>query len=101
MRPARNWSRRSTSFSEGPAPSGPARSPGTPLAVLWICVALLLGFAMPALALRMPTEDRQEGRDVGRRPFNIELKDLDGRPHSLKDLKGRAVVHVVFWASWC
>lgn len=64
-------------------------------------LTLLLGLAAPVRALKMPTEPPQEGRVVGSRPFDIDLKDLDGHRHSLKELKGRAVVQVVFWATWC
>ena len=49
----------------------------------------------------MPVEEPSEGAVVGARPFDVELKDLDGQLHRLKDLKGRRVVHLVFWASWC
>lgn len=36
----------------------------------------------------------------GAKAPNIELEDIDGKPFSLKSLRGRRVV-LVFWASWC
>ncbi|MBI5752113.1 MAG: TlpA family protein disulfide reductase [Hydrogenophilales bacterium] len=33
-------------------------------------------------------------------PSTLALKDLDGKPHSLADYKGRVVL-VNFWATWC
>jgi len=33
-------------------------------------------------------------------PNALALKDLDGKPHSLADYKGRVVL-VNFWATWC
>ncbi len=54
-----------------------------------------------APALKMPVEEPSEGTTVGARPFDVQLKDLDGQLHRLKDLKGHRVVHLVFWASWC
>jgi len=38
---------------------------------------------------------------VGSLAIDFSLKDLDGRPHSLKQMRGKRVVHVVFWATWC
>ena len=37
------------------------------------------------------------GQDGGQ---NVDVRDLDGRPISLADLRGRPV-WIVFWASWC
>jgi len=51
--------------------------------LFWI-VLLLAHLAAPALA----------------EPVDFTLKDLDGRPVSLSDFRGRWVV-VNFWASWC
>jgi len=33
-------------------------------------------------------------------PNALALKDLDGKPHSLADYKGRVVL-INFWATWC
>ncbi|MEK6664085.1 MAG: TlpA disulfide reductase family protein [Pseudomonadota bacterium] len=33
-------------------------------------------------------------------PSALALKDLDGKPHSLADYKGRVVL-INFWATWC
>lgn len=33
-------------------------------------------------------------------PNALTLKDLDGKPHSLADYKGRVVL-INFWATWC
>ena len=63
---------------------------------------LLVAFTagLPLLAQKMPTSPPREGRKTGDMAFDFTLKDLDGKPHRLKDLRGR-VVHVVFWATWC
>jgi len=63
---------------------------------------LLVAFAagLPLLAQKMPKSPPREGRKPGDVAFDFTLKDLDGKSHRLKDLRGR-VVHVVFWATWC
>jgi thiol-disulfide isomerase/thioredoxin len=37
---------------------------------------------------------------VGGTPFDIEEKDIDGKPFSLSKLKGKVVL-IDFWATWC
>ncbi|HEU4401816.1 MAG TPA: TlpA disulfide reductase family protein [Candidatus Polarisedimenticolia bacterium] len=32
---------------------------------------------------------------------DLTLQDLDGQTHRLRDLRGKRVVHLVFWATWC
>jgi len=55
---------------------------------------------LPLLAQKMPKSAPKEGRQTGDVAYDFTLKDLEGKPHRLKDLRGR-VVHVVFWATWC
>src|SRR5262245_64035584 len=49
----------------------------------------------------MPKLEPQVGTGVGSLARDFTLKDLDDRKYSLKDLRGKQVVHVVFWATWC
>ena len=34
-------------------------------------------------------------------PFDFTLKSIDGEEVSLKDFRGKKIVHLVFWATWC
>jgi peroxiredoxin len=34
-------------------------------------------------------------------PFDFTLKSIDGEEVSLKDYRGKKIVHLVFWATWC
>ncbi len=52
-------------------------------------------------AQKLPSRRPGPGRTVGSQALDFSLKDLDGRPHSLKQMRGKSVVHVVFWATWC
>jgi peroxiredoxin len=63
-------------------------------------VTLSVAAGLPSLAQKMPKSAPKEGRQAGDLAIDFTLKDLDGKPHRLKDLRGR-VVHVVFWATWC
>jgi peroxiredoxin len=68
---------------------------------LTLCLlAVVFATALPLQAQKMPASPPREGRRTGDVAFDFTLKDLDGKPHRLKDLRGR-VVHVVFWATWC
>ncbi len=49
----------------------------------------------------MPSVGPYPGYRVGDLAHDFTLKDLDDRKHSLKDLRGKEVVQVVFWATWC
>ena len=61
-----------------------------------LCVPRSLG------AQKMPTLDPVRGIRAGNLAQEFSLKDLDGRREfRLADFKGRGVVHVVFWATWC
>jgi peroxiredoxin len=54
----------------------------------------------PLQAQKVPKQAPREGRQQGDIAFDFTLKDLDGKPHKLSDLRGH-VVQVVFWATWC
>lgn len=49
----------------------------------------------------MPVPGPVRGARVGDLAHDFSLKDLGDQTFSLKDLRGRKVVHVVFWATWC
>lgn len=55
----------------------------------------------PVAAQKMPGVGPREGSRVGDLAYDFTVKDLDGHDHSLKGLRGRSVVHLVFWATWC
>jgi peroxiredoxin len=54
-----------------------------------------------ALAQKMPKLEPRKGCRVGDLAHDFSLEDLDGRTHSLEALRGKRVVQVVFWATWC
>lgn len=68
---------------------------------LAICSGLLLLLPVPASAQKMPVNPPREGRQVGDLAYDFTLHDLDGKAYRLRDLRGRQVVHLVFWATWC
>ena len=76
------------------------RFPRRSLPITLILVVLLLtGGAL--WAQKMPKVGPQPGRRVGDLAIDFTVSDLDGKPHQLKDLRGKQVVHLVFWATWC
>jgi cytochrome c biogenesis protein CcmG/thiol:disulfide interchange protein DsbE len=79
----------------------PDRSKTRIVVVLLIATLASAAAVVPARAQKMPRPEPREGLGVGDRPFDVALKDLEGRPHSLKELRGKSVVHLVFWATWC
>jgi peroxiredoxin len=68
-------------------------------------VALLVSLVPPAfesaVAQKMPTLPPHEGSRIGDLAYDFTVKDLDGTAHRLRDLRGKSVVHLVFWATWC
>ncbi len=69
--------------------------------VLAPVLALALLLPGRAAAQKMPTVGPSPGNRVGNLAHDFTLKDLDNHSHSLKELRGKRVVHVVFWATWC
>ena len=57
--------------------------------------------AGPLRAQKMPTLAPTAGHRVGDLAHDFTLKDLNNQKHSLKELRGKEVVQVVFWATWC
>jgi peroxiredoxin len=55
----------------------------------------------PASAQKMPSMPTREGWRVGDLAYDFTISDLEGKPHRLKDMRGKNVVHLVFWATWC
>lgn len=52
-------------------------------------------------AQKMPQIAPSVGSRVGDLAIDFTLKDLNNRTYTLKDLRGKQVVQVVFWATWC
>ena len=71
----------------------------------FILLALVLSLASPvfapAVAQKMPTLAPREGSRIGDLAYDFTVKDLDGKQHRLSDLRGKSIVHLVFWATWC
>src|SRR5947209_3760708 len=96
----RSWLRRSTFFSRGSMP--PLRSRlRTAIRCAPLALLLVAGSPRPADAQKIPTIPPSQGVRVGQRLIDFTLPDLDGRTRSLKELRGRSVVQVTFWATWC
>ncbi len=90
------------STSEERKRSFPGRRAG---ALFLLCASACLVVAGPeaplAWAQKMPVLPPQNGYNIGNLAYDFTLKDLDGRSHSLKGFRGKGVVQVVFWATWC
>lgn len=43
----------------------------------------------------------QEAKQLKAGPLDFSLKTLEGREVSLKDYRGKKMVHLMFWATWC
>lgn len=86
-------------MSHRPSPAPPRPSGRGRLAVL----ALLAALAAPAAleAQKLPKPQPAPGHRVGDLAHDFTLQDLQGRTVRLRDLRGKKVVHLVFWASWC
>ena len=70
---------------------------------------LIMAMMMAGLALNAQNTPQEEDLDAkygaellkaGEQAPDFTLKDLDGSPIRLSDLKGKRIV-LVFWASWC
>jgi peroxiredoxin len=70
-------------------------------ASLVLLAALLGGDAGEAIAQKKPALGPFPGRRVGDLAFDFNLKDLNDQAWSMEALRGRKVVHLVFWATWC
>jgi len=66
-------------------------------------MAVALALTMPGTlrAQKMPSMPPMAGTRVGDLAHDFTLKDLENQKHTLKELRGKQVVHVVFWATWC
>lgn len=62
----------------------------------WLSAALI------SFVLSLSVADAKDLKPLAPRaaPNALALKDIDGKPHSLADYKGRVVL-VNFWATWC
>lgn len=60
------------------------------------------GAVLISLVLSISSANAKELKPLTPRdaPSALALKDLDGKPHTLADYKGRVVL-VNFWATWC
>ena len=88
-----------------PLPPLPARPelrmiPALLLLALPLPALLLLAPGM-ALAQKIPALPPTPGHKVGSVAHDFTLQDLNGQKFSLKEMRGKRVVHVVFWATWC
>src|SRR5262245_65507800 len=99
--PGTSWSKRSTtSFERAYLNVSILRSRFTPVA-MGAALALTLLPLGSLRAQKMPEVAPSVGSRVGDVAIDFTLKDLSNRTYTLKDLRGKQVVHVVFWATWC
>jgi cytochrome c biogenesis protein CcmG/thiol:disulfide interchange protein DsbE len=81
--------------------SAPLRRPRLLSLLAGGALAIALLPAGPLRAQKMPTLGPLPGNRVGDLALDFTLKDLNNQKHTLKELRGKQVVHVVFWATWC
>jgi len=72
-----------------------------PIAALACAALLLLGVpAGSPLAADLPPLSHSLTEQAPKPAPALKLKDLDGQPHDLAQLKGKVVL-INFWATWC
>ena len=62
---------------------------------------VLAATAGEAAAQKKPSAGPYPGRRVGDLAYDFTLKDLNNNTWSMAAMRGRKVVHLVFWATWC
>jgi len=55
--------------------------------------------ALMTLLLACPSN--QEQKQLGTGALDFSLTTIEGQEISLKDYRGKKIVHLVFWATWC
>ena len=58
-------------------------------------------FIMGLLLLQLLFPGLQHAKSDTAEPFDFTLKSIDGEEVSLKDYRGKKIVHLIFWATWC
>jgi peroxiredoxin len=62
---------------------------------------LRLIFLISIIAYLLGCPSKQEERQQNSGSFDFSLTTLDGEEIRLKDYRGKKMVHLAFWATWC
>ena len=58
-------------------------------------------FLLGLLLIHLLCPGLQQANQDTAGPFDFTLKSIDDEEVSLKDYRGKKIVHLVFWATWC
>lgn len=61
----------------------------------------LFCFTLCSLLIPHSFPGQVEAKECDSETFDFTLKTIDGEEVSLKDYRGKKIVHLVFWATWC
>ena len=65
----------------------------------FIWLRLIFFFSIITYLLGLPSYGSEKHLNAG--TFDFSLKALDGKEICLKDYRGKKMVHLLFWATWC
>lgn len=64
---------------------------------LWLLLIFVIFFTTHLLGC----PSKQEGQQQNLKAFDFSLKTIEGEEIQLKNYRGKKIVHLVFWATWC
>ena len=67
----------------------------------YLFLFILICVTLTSLLIPHSFPDQIEAKECDSETFDFTLKTIDGEEVSLEDYRGKKIVHLVFWATWC